>query len=284
MPNCTAHGHDAGLHAQEQTSELAIQLSGTYWSRQFTVIDFPVFNARGIGLFSYLYHEYVTAMGAAVVQGQGLMGKQPDYLMRTTALANTLVRGLIAVPFAADVESNDTAWHRNCSAAFFSYAAVPKYFKEWLVFGATIPPPEIASRNLSTWLWRGEAANPFHYNTTVPAVVAGAFANRGGNQGIVLASVSPTAQSATVTLPPFNRLPPFAAAVVAAARPPRSPGGGRMYTDADTVVARQRPATGLVLYDGERRRVRQWAVPLPAKITILFEPYGVLFLAPTYGQ
>ena len=40
------------LHVQEQTSELAIQLSGTFWSRQFTVIDFPVFNARGIGLFS----------------------------------------------------------------------------------------------------------------------------------------------------------------------------------------------------------------------------------------
>ena len=29
------------------------------------------------------------------------MGKQPDYLMRTTALANTLVRGLIAVPWDA---------------------------------------------------------------------------------------------------------------------------------------------------------------------------------------
>lgn len=266
---------------QEQTSELAIQLSGTFWSRQFTVIDYPVFNARGVGLFSYIYHEYVTAMGAAVVQGQGLMGKQPDYLMRTTALANTLVRGLIAVPFAADVDSTNSAWHRNCSAAFFSYAAVPKYYKEWLVFGATIPPPQIVSRNLTTWFWRGKAASPFRYNTTIPAVVVGAFTNRFGCQGIVLASVSPAVQSTTVTLPPFTKMPPFKLAVAAAAtrRTDAVAGGGDPGVDANGLRA-----TGLVLYDGKRRLVRRWSAPLPADIEVMFAPYGVLFLTPTYGK
>jgi hypothetical protein len=42
-------------------------------------------------------------MGAALVQGQGLLGTQPDVHMRTTAMATALVRGLILVPFVRDV-------------------------------------------------------------------------------------------------------------------------------------------------------------------------------------
>lgn len=44
----------------EQTSELAIPYMGTFWSRQFSQVNFPVFNAHSAGIFSYLYHEYIT--------------------------------------------------------------------------------------------------------------------------------------------------------------------------------------------------------------------------------
>jgi hypothetical protein len=53
-----AAGERMGL-SSEQTAELAIPQMSTFWSRQFAQIDYPTAGFEGVGLFSYLYHEYV---------------------------------------------------------------------------------------------------------------------------------------------------------------------------------------------------------------------------------
>ncbi len=126
--DAAAAGTKLGL-STEQTSELSIPYMGTYWSRQFAVTSYPSWGFNGIGLFSYLYHEYVPAMSAALVQGQGPGGvpEESDYPMRVTALANGLTRGTALVPFDHDVELSPPAadpWRGNISAAYFSFAGV----------------------------------------------------------------------------------------------------------------------------------------------------------------
>lgn len=121
-------GTKLGL-STEQTSELSIPYMGTYWSRQFAVTSYPSWGFNGVGLFSYLYHEFVPAMSAALVQGQGPGGvpEESDYPMRVTALANGLTRGTALVPFDHDVGLPSAAldpWHANVSAAYFSFAGV----------------------------------------------------------------------------------------------------------------------------------------------------------------
>ena len=114
----------------------------TYWSRQFAIIDYPLQGFRGVGLFSYLYHEYVPAMAAAVVQGQGATWHKPDALMRVKAMADATARGLTLAPFASDCSASASApvsvstsasansnnaseWTRVVSTAFFSFAPLP---------------------------------------------------------------------------------------------------------------------------------------------------------------
>lgn len=160
----------------EQTSELTIQYMSTYWSRQFAVIDYPAFGMQGVGLFSYLYHEYVPAAGAACVQGQGLMSKRPQAVLRTSAMAAGLARGLALIPFTNDVSLHPRdGFEANVSQAYFSYAGVTSRFPEWLVYGETVPPLHIQVSNISTWLWRGQASDPKAVPYSLPAARIGSF-------------------------------------------------------------------------------------------------------------
>ncbi len=86
----------------ENCGETIIPVMATYWSRQFGVVDHGVTGGRSVGLFSYLYHEYVTAIGAAMVQGQGPHAARGSPGLRCQALANNLARGLIPCPFDND--------------------------------------------------------------------------------------------------------------------------------------------------------------------------------------
>eukprot|EP00040_Diaphanoeca_grandis_P006218 m.36461 g.36461 ORF g.36461 m.36461 type:complete len:799 (-) comp17363_c0_seq1:42-2438(-) len=243
-----ADGRTLGL-SMEQTSELTIPFASTYWSRQFGVIDYPLFNAQGIGLFSYLYHEYVTATGAAVVQGQGVMGTLPDYLLRTTAMATTLTRGLIMVPFDHDVNSNYDQWHRNVSLAYTSYASAPKYFKEWLVFGKSEAPPVIFCRTLESWFYRGSKAAHVRHNISLPAVIVGSFTGGNDDWGNIIVSISPEIETASIVWTP----------------------------DASTTEV-------VTLFDELRHVQQQWHPPFPTAFNITLKPYGVAVLATTMSN
>jgi len=186
----------------EQTSELSIPYVASFWSRQFAVTDYPVWSARGEGIFSYLYHEYITAMGAAEVQGQGIMSQRPDYRMRCRALANSLVRGLIQVPFANDIQLATNkpppakgTWFDQVRVCLSAFTPMAKAFPAILFTGEAGPPPAV----LSPAMVIPVARNSGWGNITLPVVIAGTFRTP-GQVATVLASASATDAVADVHL------------------------------------------------------------------------------------
>ncbi|HSW45222.1 MAG TPA: DUF6259 domain-containing protein [Phycisphaerae bacterium] len=98
----------------EDTCEPAIPYMATYWSREFKggfddAKPPPSNYPNSVGLFSYLYHEYTTAIGTACVQGQGdQQGPRPPAEARCFILSNNLCRGLIPGPLIHDVPLEPT--------------------------------------------------------------------------------------------------------------------------------------------------------------------------------
>ena len=235
--------------ASENCCELTIPYFATYWSRQFGVIDQAAVNAHGVGLFSYLYHEYVTAIGAACVQGQGSKDARPTAQMRCYALANNLARGLVPGPFMLDVqlEAGD-AWHAAVSQAFFSYCRPYARFPEYLVLGAARRPPAIQCAEVELLFYRddpkGQAMRPGGKKVSqtaiaLPAVTAGSFAAADGSVGTVIVNATASPQQAKAIL--------------------------------------SAPGKSAALYEADRREVQRWA-QAPAEIPVSLEPFGARML------
>ncbi len=235
----------------ENTSELAIPWMATYWSRQFGEVDHGAIGARGIGLFSYLYHEYVTAIGAACVQGQGARGTRPSASLRCKVLANNLTRGLIPGPFLHDVPlETDDPWRSQVARAYFSFCRPYARFPEYLVLGATRRPPKIACADTDAWFYRhsakGQPLRPggrkvVKVAVKLPAVTAGSFAAADGSVGTVIVNATDVPQTATLTL--------------------------------------GTPAETAVLYGADRREIRKWGrLPAGHQIAVSLEPFGTRML------
>lgn len=195
----------------ENVSEQAIPYMATYWSRQFGEVDHGAVGARGVGLFSYLYHEYTTAIGAACVQGQGVTGTRPSPQLRRQVLANNLVRGLIPGPFLRSVPLTPTSkWQKEIAPAFFSYCRPYAHFPEYLLLGATRRPPKVDCHPVEAWFYRRapngkplRTGGPKVRKVTVslPAVAAGSFEANDGSAATVLVNTTLSPQEATVTVP-----------------------------------------------------------------------------------
>jgi len=235
----------------ENTSELAIPYMATYWSRQFGEVDHGVTGGRGIGLFSYLYHEYVTAIGAACVQGQGARGTRPSAALRCHVLANNLVRGLIPGPFIQHVPLEaDDPWTAQVARAYFSYCKPYARFPEYLVLGSTRRPPKIACPDVDAWFYRHSTeGQPLKRGgpkvvkvpIKLPAVTAGSFAAADGSVGTVIVNATPEPQTATLALP--------------------------------------LPAGSAVLYRADRSEVRRWQrVDAGQEITMPLDPLATMML------
>ncbi len=240
----------------ENTSELAIPVMATYWSRQFGEVDHGAIGARGVGLFSYLYHEYVTAIGAACVQGQGARGTRPSASLRCRVMANNLVRGLIPGPFLHHVPlETDDPWTRPVSRAYFSYCRPYARFPEYLVLGATQHPPKITCPAVSAWFYRHDAnGTPLRrggpkvakVSVELPTVIAGSFAARDGSVGTVIVNTTDAAQSVSLSLPT--------------------------------------PAASAVLYDARRKELARWArLRANHDIPLSLEPFGTRMLVTRSG-
>ena len=222
----------------ENVSELAIPYMSTYWSRQFGELDHGASAARGVALFSYLYHEHVTCIGAACAQGQGQRGTRPSAGLRCFILANNLTRGLIPGPFMWDVPLDPgDSWHTEVAAAYFSYCKPYARFPEYLVLGITRRPPAIRCANHEVRYWRGEAR--VDTAATLPAVTAGSFEALDGSVGTIIVNTTSEAQDATVELRP----------------------GGK----------------GARLYRADRTEVQRWD-QAPSQIPLKLEPYGTRML------
>ncbi|MCX7886581.1 MAG: DUF6259 domain-containing protein, partial [Verrucomicrobiae bacterium] len=192
----------------ENTSELAIPWMATYWSRQFGEVDHTIYGARGIGLFSYLYHEYVTAIGAACVQGQGQRGTRPSAELRCYVLANNLTRGLIPGPFIDDVplDPGNDPWKTKVSQAFFSFCQPYKHFPEYLLLGETCRPPAIRCAEQEVWFWRGDGAGRRKNTIKLPVVTAGSFRAADGSVGTIIVNTTDRPQQAALKLDKPARL------------------------------------------------------------------------------
>ena len=178
----------------ENVSELAIPYLATYWSRQFSVIDYGGAGLRSVGLFSYLYHDYVTAIGAACVQGQGPKGR-PAAPMRVRALAYNLIRGLIPGPFMHDVQLDaQDPWHQAVTAGYLSYCRPYASFPQYLLLGRSRPPLQVASESVDVPY--GEKGK-----LPLPAVEVGTYEAADGSLGTVVVNATDQPQTATVTLP-----------------------------------------------------------------------------------
>ncbi len=197
----------------ENCGEMIIPEMATYWSRQFGVVDHGVHGGRAVGLFSYLYHEYVTAIGAAVVQGQGPQGAAPSAGLRCQALAHNLARGLIPCPFVSDVplETKD-ARKAQMARAFFAFCEPFGSFPEFLVLGETLPPPTVTCGARDEWyepkrdgVARPGAPRERRAVPGLPAVVAGRFAAPDGRTGTILVNATPEPQRATIAPPERSR-------------------------------------------------------------------------------
>lgn len=185
--------------------EMIIPAMATFWSRQFGVADHGTPGGETVGLFSYLYHEYVTAIGAAVVQGQGPQRAQPSPGLRCQALAHNLVRGLIPCPFATDVPLTPSSpRQRPIADAFFSFCRPYAAFPEFLILGETLRPPAIeCAWREETYLPRpeqGQGATESARLVTVrlPCVLPGRFRSPDGSTATFLVNSTDRPQSAQI--------------------------------------------------------------------------------------
>lgn len=198
----------------ENESDLAVPLMATYWSRQFGEVDIGgVPGARGVGLFSYIYHDYVTAIGAACVQGQGPQGTNPDVLLRCRVLANNLTRGLIPGPFMhlVPLDPGNDPYKRASGEAFLSFCRPYSRFPEYLLLGRCIPPAPVACDAVETWYYHRKLApdeardadkrEEAKTKLAIAAVTAGAFEAANGSEAHVVVNATPDARKATVALP-----------------------------------------------------------------------------------
>jgi hypothetical protein len=239
----------------EDTCELTIPWLATYWSRQFKggfEEDSPPLPgySNSVGLFSYLYHDYTTAIGAACVQGQGDRSVQPPAELRCFILSNNLCRGLIPGPFIHDVPLDPKdEWHRMVSSAYFSYCQPYAHFPEYLVLGETIRPPKVECKTVTVSVkvdappQKGAKPPAAQVSREVrfPAVNAGSFRAADGTEAVILANATDKPRSAKLSFP--------------------------------------HNSTMLKLYDASRREVSQWAdVAIGQEIPIDLEAYGTRVL------
>ena len=204
----------------ENVSELAIPYMATYWSRQFGEIGVGGGGGRGVGLFSYLYHEYVTAIGAACVQGQGAKEGRPDANLRCRILANNLTRGLIPGPFMHDVPLKGYGiwakgvgkWQGQVSRAYCSFCRPYAHFPEYLLLGKTVRPIGIECEDVETYCWRRDPKRgkpvkrggpPLVKEPLIlPAVTVGSFQAADGSAASFIVNSTPEERRAVAVLPP----------------------------------------------------------------------------------
>jgi hypothetical protein len=197
----------------ENCGEMIIPVMATYWSRQFGVLDHGSSGEGSVGLFSYLYHEYVTAIGAAMVQGQGPQGARISAGLRCQALAHNLARGLIPCPFSYHVPLEPKDKHAaQVSRAYFAFCEPLGSFPEFLLLGETLHPPLLRCEEREEWFVQQPPASakkgtePVKHTTRpLPDVVAGRFKAPDGTTGTILVNATPEPRHAVIINPGTGR-------------------------------------------------------------------------------
>jgi len=236
----------------ESTGEGTIQYGATMWGRQCSEVDSYVLGARSVGLFSYIYHEYIPVLGDGFSIGQGMSHTWGSAELRCYRLALTLVRGLIPTVYMEQVSLNpDSKWVERVAQAFISYCKPYPKYPENLLQGVTLHPPEIECEMQSLWHYQldedgDELPDGKRRGRKVtidrPTVIGGSFEAEDGSIGTFIVNTTPEIQQAKVKLGSLNN-----------------------------------PVT---LYNAKRIEEQQWD-KCPEEVNVSLKPYGVkVFILP----
>lgn len=238
---------DFGLSI-EGCSELAIPLMATQWGRQCAEVVSYRANGRTLGLFSYLYHEYMPVIGDGFSAGEGMGNAAGSAELRCFRLANTLARGLIPTVYMEQVplEPKDD-WRAKVSQAFFAYCRPFPHFPEYLLAGETLRPLPVECAEQELWHYQADEQGDLTImghkarKATIrrPTVVTGTFKAEDGSIGTVIVNASTVEQTAKLL-------------VLSGAR-------------------------GAVLYRADRTEVQRWD-KRPSEVPLTLEPFGVRML------
>ena len=124
----------------------------TQWGRQCAEVISYRANGRTLGLFSYLYHEYMPVIGDGFSVGEGMGNAAGSAELRCFRLANTLARGLIPTVYMEQVplEPEDD-WGAKVSQAFFAFCRPFPHFPEYLLLGETLRPLPVECAEQDLW-------------------------------------------------------------------------------------------------------------------------------------
>lgn len=238
---------DFGLSI-EGCSELAIPLMATQWGRQCAEVISYQANGRTLGLFSYLYHEYIPVIGDGFSMGEGMSDTVASAELRCFRLANTLARGLIPTVYMEQVPLEPTdVWGAKVSHAFFAFCRPFPQFPEYLLMGETLRPLPVECAEQALWHYHPDENGDLTIGgrkarkATIrrPVVVTGTFKAEDGSIGTVIVNTTTTEQSAKLLVPSSER--------------------------------------GAVLYRADRTEMQRWDKS-PSEVPLTLEPFGVRML------
>lgn len=186
---------------QEDAGELTIPWQATTWARDFRILDHEHYNAWGVPVFRYLYHEYEASIGAALFHGSGF---NPAPATRVYAMARCLAYGLNQGEFATEILLNGEGKPESLtSRAYFAYSRALSAHSDFLILGKMLRPMELtcATTRLPFRRKKNPASPVQDDPLDLPAVVQGAYQAPDGRVGVILVNATDTRQTATLKFP-----------------------------------------------------------------------------------
>ncbi|EDQ88515.1 uncharacterized protein MONBRDRAFT_26277 [Monosiga brevicollis MX1] len=202
----------------EQVSELTIPLMATYWSRQFAQQHYFFFRGYGEPIFNFLYHEFVTTIGAAEVQGQGEVAQYRSVVLRRAVIGDCVARGMLQGPFDSDVSLAPVpgSFSQNISMLFFNISATYSHYAEYVTLGQMVRPP--ISRNpvdlTTTLVWKRGNGSFVREAVNTSALRLGAFMAPEGTVGILIVNIDDVTHSVTLDITQTWKPPPNATVMI----------------------------------------------------------------------
>lgn len=180
----------------EKCGEGMLQRMQTFYNRSHCITDHHLDDGAAIGLFPYLYHEYLPLLSAPPLRDW------KSYALRRRSLAVALTQGLIPGLYHWEwPEPTDTPrpYPTAVGAAFTAYAPAGRSAPEFLHRGRCVRPPAITCADdtipIGTPTLDTASDEP---PLRLPSVIAGSFVSADGHIGTILVNATDKPQKAVV--------------------------------------------------------------------------------------
>ncbi len=191
---------------QELANELCIPYQPTAWARDYTLLDWPFRYAWGVPAYNYIYHEYSTAIGAAMFGGQGL---DPSGEILAYGIGRCLTFGIlqgISMVFLYPMEFYENSpyldrareYSQLPTKAYNSFSKPLMDHKDFLILGKMRRPFEMITDSVDMAFKRSAEET---FDLRIPAVQQGVFEAPDGRVGVILANPTTEKQKLDLYLP-----------------------------------------------------------------------------------